>query len=458
MADQLKAGPAGSTRGAAPPIEAPRRATASCCETRHNGNATTESDSIRQLAHSEFPDDLLKPGSRIYVQGCSGESPVWQRWLLHHADQLHDLHFAGVLIPGVNRFDYSALGERCTLEVIFLQPAFRDGYRAGRIRYLPLTYSNTIHYYRRGPTFDLALLQVSAPNHRGEYSLGTSADFAPTVLENCRRVAVHVNPEMPFTDGPVLPASRVDAVLEAQAPLLQFPDETPSAALAQAAGHLVTLINDGDAVQFGLGKLQQAACEALQDHRGLRIHSGMISDPILPLLERGAVSAVTTGTAIGTDRLYRRCQEPPIRFAPVASTHAATTLATVSPLKCINAVMEIDLLGQGNSEWLGSGQISGCGGLMDFGRGCRQHPKGAFILATPATARGGQVSRIVPRLSGHSVSVTRQDCDFLVTEHGIADLRHKTPDEKAQALIGVAAPAFRDALAKAWNDDIAPAL
>jgi acyl-CoA hydrolase len=362
-----------------------------------------------------------------------------------------------VLIPGINSFDYSALGRNSSLEVIFLQPNFREGYESGRIRYLPLTYSSAVQYYAHGPRIDLCLLQTSPPNNKGDYSLGTSADFAPSALANCRQVAIHVNPAMPFTNGPWLPADRVDFVLEAESALLQHPASATSDALRQVAAHVGQLIEPGDTIQLGLGKLPQAVCQHLAGRRRLRVHSGMISDPLLPLLEDGAVEDVVTGTAIGTDALYRRCTDSRIRFASVAHTHAAQTLSKLGPLKCINAVMQVDLLGQGNSEWLGGRQVAGCGGLMDFGRGCRQHPKGAFILAMPSTAKGGRVSTIVPRLPADAgVSIARQDIDYLVTEHGIADLRYRDSRERAKALIDIAHPAFREDLLRTWSDDIAP--
>ncbi len=393
----------------------------------------------------------------MFVQGASGESAIWQQWLQAYENELSELHFTGVLIPGVNTFDYSALGRDCSLEVIFLQAGFREGYDAGRIRYLPLSYSSAAHYYAHGPCIDVCLLQTSPPNDKGEYSLGTSADFAPSALANCRQVAIHVNPMMPFTDGPRLRPDRVDFVLEAESPLIEHPAGEPSDLLRQVAAHVVQLVEPGDTIQLGLGKLPQAVCRHLAGHRGLQVHSGMISDPLLPLLEEGVVESVVTGTAIGTHALYRQCTDSRIRFAGTAHTHAARTLGNLGPLKCINAVMQVDLLGQGNSEWLGGRQISGCGGLMDFGRGCRQHPGGAFILAMPSTAKGGRVSTIVSHLAADTgVSVARQDLDYLVTEHGIADLRYRDTKERAEALIEVAHPAFREDLTRTWNNDIAP--
>ncbi|MEM1142340.1 MAG: acetyl-CoA hydrolase/transferase C-terminal domain-containing protein [Pseudomonadota bacterium] len=414
-------------------------------------------DKSSTIKLGDDPGRLLTAGDRVFVQGCSGESNLWLRWLLHHSSKLRDVGFAGVLIPGVNTFDYSELGLGCTLDVIFMQPAFRRGYELGRIEYRPLTYSSTVEYYERGPQFDVCLLQASMPDEKGNCSLGVSADFSPSALKNTRSVALHLNPQMPKTHGPSINLADTDFTIEADVPLLQLPSDAPSGTLTRVAANVSSLIESGDTVQFGLGKLQRALCESLANHRGLKVHSGMISDPVAALLAGGAIDEVVTGTAIGTDSLYSVCSDPRITFAPVSRTHSARTLTGLRNLKCVNSVMQIDLLGQANSEWLRGRQLSGCGGLMDFGKGCRQHPENAFILATPATAKNGESSTIVPRLpDGNSVSVTRQDVDYVVTEHGVADLRHRSVAERADALITVAAPQFRDMLTKSWRDDIAP--
>ena len=180
----------------------------------------------------------------------------------------------------------------------------------------------------------------------------------------------------------------------------------------------------------------------------------MISDPVLPLLESGALERVTTNVALGGPELYAACAaDPRIRFTSVARTHDFDVLRRIPNLVSVNSVIEIDLFGQGNAEMMGGRQVSGHGGLVDFLRGARYAPGGRSILATAATAKGGTVSRIVPRLDPATVTTTlRADADLVVTEYGVADLRHGDVDARAAALIAVAAPQFRDDLSRAWRE------
>jgi acyl-CoA hydrolase len=178
----------------------------------------------------------------------------------------------------------------------------------------------------------------------------------------------------------------------------------------------------------------------------------MVTDPLVDLLDEGVVDSVVTGLAAGTARLRDRLTDPRIRFADSGHTHDIAVLAGIPKLVAVNSALEIDLFGQANAEFQGGRQISGIGGLTDFLRGARLSDGGLPILALPASAKGDSISRIVPRLSPGVVSVPRADIGVVITEHGVADLRGRTLDERAQALIGVASPAHRDGLANAWDE------
>jgi len=231
--------------------------------------------------------------------------------------------------------------------------------------------------------------------------------------------------------------------------------------MAQVARQVALLVRDGDTVQLGLGRLQAAVLQALKQHRGLRLHAGMVSDGLLDLADAGALAApepdrppVMTGVALGTDPLYARMADPDlVRFAPVGHTHAQATLAAIPRLVAINSALQIDLLGQAQIEMLHGRQISGVGGLLDFMRGARASPGGRALLAAPSTVQAGaqKLSRFVPLLPAGSVGVTRHDADLVVTEHGVADLRQVGVDGRAQALIAIAAPEHREGLEMAWH-------
>jgi acyl-CoA hydrolase len=263
---------------------------------------------------------------------------------------------------------------------------------------------------------------------------------------------------MPRTRGPAIHIDRIDHRVDTAAPLLEIEDrgDIPES-IRLVSEQIAQQISDGATLQFGLGKMQRGILEQLQHHRELKVHSGMVSDPLLLLAESNALSAaddaVCCGVALGTQSLYDFCTtDPRVRFASVGETHQTRTLQQIKNLVCINSCIEVDLLGQVNGETINGQQISGTGGLVDFGRGARLAPGGKYILATPATAKGGSVSRIVPRLGSEQlVSVTRQDVDLIITEYGCANLRYKSVQQRARALIDIAAPQFRESLEREWH-------
>ena len=227
--------------------------------------------------------------------------------------------------------------------------------------------------------------------------------------------------------------------------------------------HVAGLIDDGDTIQIGIGKVPAAVLASLRDRRDLGLHGGLVSDEVADLHEAG----VLTGARKSHDRwhhgLHRRARQPaglrlggPLPGAQVRAgqLHArpARASAQIDNFVAINSVLAVDLTGQANAEMLGGRQVSGTGGLLDFVRGARLSKGGRSILALPSTAGGGKSSRIVPRLGeGDVVSCPRADADIVVTEHGVARLRDKSVDERAEALIAIADPAFRDDLAAAWE-------
>jgi acyl-CoA hydrolase len=219
---------------------------------------------------------------------------------------------------------------------------------------------------------------------------------------------------------------------------------------------VAALVHAGDTLQFGLGKLQAAVMAALTSHRRLRIHPGMVSDGVLGLIEHQALdmstAPITTGVALGSERLYQTLANPALaRFAPVSHTHALVTLAALPRFTAINSAMEIDLLGRANVRTLGGRVVSGVGGLVDFMHGARASHGGRAIIGMTACAGRAKRSRIVPLLDVGQVDVSADDIDIVVTEHGVAALRPLRGDVRAQALIALAAPEHRTTLQAAWE-------
>ena len=391
--------------------------------------------------------------ARLYVGGCSGE-PIAAFEAFQAAPELAaGVTFLGIWIPGVNALDWAGLHPDARAETIFLSPALRTSFEAGHTRLRPLPYTQAWPWLTT-TSLDGAIIMTTPAGADGSLSLGVSADFAGAVLDRSDVPTLAlINSEMPRpVDSPAWPLDRFEALIEASHPLLQVPEKPLPPAFAAIAETILSLIEDGDTLQFGLGNVQQSVLGVLTDHRALSVHSGMVSDPLLGLLDAGAVDTITTGVAIGTDPLYTRAAEDPrFRFRPVSHTHAIARLAAIPRFKAINSVIEVDLFGQANAEFVGSRQVSGTGGLVDFLRGGTLSPGGAAIAALVSTARKGTISRIVPRLRANATSIARADLRFIVTEHGVADLRHADIDTRAAALIAIADPAFRDTLANEWH-------
>jgi acyl-CoA hydrolase len=393
---------------------------------------------------------LAGTGGRVFVGGCAGEPVALAEALSGTPEACAGLTFLGAWIPGANRTDWAALGKGA--EGTFVSADWRASFEARRFAFRPLAYTQTLTWLKTTP-MDAALVQVSPPDANGLCSLGVSVDFQPAVLSRRVLKIAQINPAMP---APVLgssfPLAGFDAVVEADAPLLGYDAGGLDEAFEAIKDHIAGLTPDGASLQFGLGKAGVAALAGMRGRKGLNIWSGMVTDPLIPLLDEDSVVSVTCGVALGSPALYARAAgDQRVRFAAVSETHDIARLAAVPRLVAVNSALEVDLFGQANAERLGGRQVSGVGGLNDFLRGARQSPGGVPIVALNATAKGGTLSRIVPQLASGTISVSRTDMGVVVTEYGVADLRDLDLDGRAQALIAVAASQHRDGLADAWD-------
>ncbi len=396
----------------------------------------------------------LPERARLYVGGCSGEPLGLAEAFREAPDLAAGLTFVGQWVPGLNATDWASLGPGAEAETTFLAPALRPSFEAGRTRILPMTYFQSWDWLCHTP-LDGAVLVVSPPDTEGNVSLGVSPDFGPALLARTDLPILGlINPGMPAPRHSVkAPLSRFALIAEDAHPLVHVPPAPLASAFEGIAAHVAAIVPDGAALQFGIGNVQQAVLTALAGRRGLSVWSGIVSDPVLGMLDADPALPITTGVAVGTEALYRRlADEPRVRFLPVCETHSPSRLAALRRFIAINSVLEVDLFGQANAEFIRGRQVSGTGGLTDFLRGARLSPGGTGITALVSTAAGGAVSRIVPRLAPDATSVTRADMDVVITEHGRAHLRGLDLDARAHALIAIAGPAHRDTLANAWDD------
>lgn len=401
---------------------------------------------VRRLA-----DRLRGTGGRVFIPGGPAEPLALADAWRCDPETAAGLTFLGAWFPGVNRTDWSGLHPGARAETTFVGPDGRAAFETGRARFRPLSYTQTAAWLESTP-LDAVVAHLSPPDAAGFCSFGVACDFAPALLERPLLKLALVNPAMPAAvNGPRIPLAAFDLIAEAEHPLVTYDAGAFDPATLRLAEQVVARVPDGATVEVGLGKAGVAALVALRGRRGLRVHSGMVTEPLLDLLDAGVVEAATTGVALGSPELYARlAADRRIRFAPVSVTHDPRVLGAIPRFTAINSALEVDLFGQANAEFVAGRQVSGVGGLVDFLRGAALSVGGAPILALNATARGGAVSRIVPHLPQGAVSVARADVAVVVTEHGSADLRDLDLDARAEALITLAASAWRDTLAEAW--------
>jgi acyl-CoA hydrolase len=398
--------------------------------------------------------DVFKGDGPIYVAGACGEPTAFLNALESDPELAKGRTFTGVWIPGVNRRDpTSAHADRTALS-IFATPELLDSIDAKRTEIVPIHYSTAYSWLKGPASLAGGVVQVPPPEH-GTIGLGVASDFTSAVMASGAPMVAEINPSMPnVMNGPRYPIDRFAALIQSNTPLLTYDAGRVGDIFHRIGGHIANLISDGDHIQLGLGKLQTAVLEALFAHRGLRLHGGMISGGFLDGLEKGTFSEATTGVALGDADFYQSvATDPRIRFRDVSFTHSAAILGALPSFVSVNSILEVDLFGQGNGEFIGQQQITGHGGLIDFIRGSKASKGGSSILALPSTTGGGKRSRIVLNFApGTPVTIPRSDPDWIVTEHGAAQIRFATVDERAERLICIAAPQHREALERAWRD------
>lgn len=406
--------------------------------------------------------DLFNPGMKVFIQGCTAEPLTLVEALAEAPERSAGVEYLGVPLPGYNRFDPAALHPEARMTTFFMTPQLRRSEAAERIRFIPLHYSGIYRYLRSMPDLDMLMVQAATGDRQGMCSYGLTSEHAPGALESARLIVVEMNAAVPFTHCvPGLPLERIDFIVESERKPPEFPSPDLTEQARAIGEHAASAIRDGDCLQIGIGRLQSAAMKALKGHKDLGFHSGLISDETLDLVEAGALTGakktrdqgiLVGGAVFGSGSLYEFASDPRVHLHGVGYTHEVPIIASIDNFLSINACMQVDLYGQVVADFINGRQISGPGGYSDFQRGARLSEGGRSMVLMPAVSADGTKSNVIPSLpAGGVVTGVRGDTDLIVTEYGVADLRHKDLDEKAAALIGISAPAFRDTLANAWD-------
>ena len=401
--------------------------------------------------------DTITTGDSVYIAGSTGEPTALLDAWSDDPDRTRDLSILTSMVPGINAFDLDSLHASARVTGLFMQPRFAAAQREGRYRHLPLSYAGFVRRLR-DPAFalDVCVVQVAPPDHDGRCSLGLAAEFMPLAIARAKRVVALVNEAMPVMPGaPSIKASVFERIAQVDTALRTYNTGVVDPAARRLAATIAGYIEDGAALQVGLGKAPAALMDALADRRGLRLQSGMYGDGVRTLADAGALDeawAHQACVAVGSQSLYDRAPSlPNLHVVGCEVSHDPARLAATERLVAVNSALEVDLFGQCNLEHAEGRAVSGCGGAPDFARGARMSAGGLSIVALPSTAARGTCSRIVSRLSTPSVaSLARYDVDVVITEHGAADLRGRSVLEIAEALIEVADPRFQDALVGQW--------
>jgi len=399
----------------------------------------------------------LKPGDRIVFGQACGEPTTLVEALVDQGAAIGNLSafiatsFSGLFTPETSgSFRLSSMGAI---------GALRTMTKAGKLDVVP------VHVSQVGPLIaagimpcDVAMIQVSPADAQGNHSCGLISDYVRAAVDKARVVIAEVNEAVPFTHGEMIPASAIDVAVKAS----RAPVEVAPARIGEAdeaiARHCAAYIGDGSVIQTGVGAVPDAILRLLHDRKDLGVHSGMLGDGLVDLFEAGVITnarkeidrgVTINGALIGTRRLYDFADgNPAIRMTPTSYTHDAAVLGRLSRLVTINSALEVDLTGQVNAEQSGAAYMGGTGGQVDFVRAGARSPGGAALMVLGSTAKGGTISKIVPKLAG-PVTTARTEVDVIVTEFGAAELKGQTLAERTKRLIAIAHPDYREELDRA---------
>ncbi len=405
---------------------------------------------------------LIRDGDTVVVPTGVGEPPALLEALSERRHALRDVAVSQIL--PLRKFAYLDPETRAHIrhDAYFFGGTTRPGGQAGWVDYLPAYFSELPMLIDRCLTpVDVVVSMASPMDEHGYFSLSLAPDYTMAALRRARVILLEVNPNVPFAFGDChVHISQVTGVVERDDALFEvgLPAIGP---VQEAIGKYVAdMIEDGSTLQIGYGGIPDAVVMQLQHKHDLGIHTEMIGDGILSLIECGAVTnrrktfmpGKTVATfALGSNRLYRFLdRNPALEMHPVDFTNDPYVAARNDKLCAINATLQIDLLGQCGSESLGHLPYSGTGGQVDFVRAANRSKDGKAFIVLPSTAKNGSVSRIAPVLSpGTHVTTSKNDINFVVTEYGVAELRGKSAKQRANALIGIAHPDFRAELREA---------
>jgi acyl-CoA hydrolase len=401
----------------------------------------------------------IRSGDQVYVHCAAAAPSVLLDALVARAPELEAVGVVHLHIEGPGPHLAPDMAPHFRHRALFIGPNARAAVNEGRADYVPVFLSDVPRLFEsRALPLDAVLVNATPPDRHGFCSLGTSVEAMHAAIRAAKTVIVQFNSAMPRTLGDsFIHVSEIDLAVEVDVPPYQHAVGTISDVERKIGEYVADLVPDGATLQLGIGAIPAATALALRDKHDLGIHTEMFTDAVVDLVEAGVVTGarkernrgkIVSAFIMGTARLYAFVHDNPmVEMRPVDFTNDTHVIRSFSRMVAINSAIEVDLTGQVVADSIGHRLYSGVGGQMDFVRGAALASEGRAIIALPSTAAGGSVSRITPSLKeGAGVVTTRAHVRTVVTEWGVAELFGRSMRERAEALISIAHPDFRDEL------------
>ncbi len=421
-------------------------------------------DYQKKLVSAEQAAQTIPSNSRL-VLGHAASTPIdVLKAMTDSKERYENVEIVHMLCLGEGRYLDEDMKGHFRHNALFVGGNSRKAVSQNQADYTPCFFNEVPSLFKEGRLpVDVALIQVSHPDEDGNCSFGLSSDYTKPAAECASLVIAEVNDQMPRVHGDnFIHVSEIDHIVETSNPLYEIPLPRIGDVEKAIGENCAKLVDDGATLQLGIGAIPDAVLLFLKDKKDLGIHTEMFSDGILELIEAGVVTGnkkslhpgkMISTFLMGSKALYDFVDDnPAVELYPVDYVNNPAVIMQNENIVSINSCIQIDLMGQVVSETIGLKQFSGVGGQVDYVRGASMAKGGKSIIAIPSTASKGTLSRIVPFIDeGSAVTTTRNDVHFIVTEFGIAELKGKTLKQRAEALIGVAHPDFREDLIQAFN-------
>ena len=412
-----------------------------------------------KLTKPEKAVTYIKSGNRVVVGHASGSPELLIKALIDNRETYRNVEIVHMVAMGASEYCLPEMAPYFTHNSLFAGATTRSAINEGRAVFTACHFSQIPRLFQSGILpVDVTMCMVSPPDEHGYCSFGISVDYTKPAAESSKIVIAEVTPHMPRTLGnSFIHVSDIDYIVECDSRPVILQPQKITATDEAIGGFCAELVKDGDCLQLGIGGVPDSMLTFLKTKKHLGIHTEMFSDGVVDLVECGVITCarknfhprkMVATFFMGTEKLYNFIHNNPmVEMHTVDYTNNPAIVARNDNVVSINSSLQVDLLGQAASDTIGYKQFSGTGGQADFVRGASWSKGGRSILAFHSTAAGGRISRIVPHLDeGASVTTTRTDVHYIVTEFGIADLWGKTVPERAKALINISHPDFREDL------------